>query len=186
MARGFGRSLRSVAWLATGVLAVPAAWMVVDRLNGPGAQNVDVGSLVHPGFWLDVGDRIPTTAWRLVAEIAEGWPLAALLALTAIGAALASRLWWEAVFVGLWSGLAFSALVAVYFANTAPIDWLLATSADRVVFSIVLAAATVSPVLAARAWEVSRRRADAAVAVAGARPGGASGGVRARLPGGAR
>ncbi len=186
VARGLRRSLRSVALLGVGVFAVPVAWMVVDRLNGPGAQNVDVGMVVHPGYWLAEGDRIPTAAWRLVDEIAEGWPLAALLALTAIGAALAARRWWEALFVGLWSGLAFSALVAVYFTSTAPIGWHLATSADRVVFSIVLGAATVSPVLAARVWEVSRRRADEVVAgVAGERPG-ASGGVPARLPGGAR
>jgi hypothetical protein len=103
----------------------------------------------------------------------------------AVAAALAARFWWEALFVGLWCALAFSALVGVYFATTAPIGWHLATSVDRVVFSIALGAATVSPLLVARVWELSRRRADEAlVGVADERPGG-SGGVPARLPGGA-
>ena len=186
VARGFGRSLRSVALLGAGAFAVPVAWMVVDRLNGPGAQNVDTGALVDPGYWVREADRIPTAAGRIVDEIADGWPVASLLALVAIGAALAARLWWEALFVGLWCALAFSALVGVYFATTAPIDWHLATSADRVVFSIALGAATVSPVLVGRVWELSRRRADETLAgVATERPGG-GGGVPARLPGGAR
>ena len=186
VARGFGRSLRSVALLGAGAFAVPVVWMVVDRLNGPGAQNVDMGALVDPGYWVREADRIPTAAGRIVDEIADGWPVASLLALVAIGAALAARLWWEALFVGLWCALAFSALVGVYFATTAPIDWHLATSADRVVFSIALGAATVSPVLVARVWELSRRRADETLAaVANERPGG-GGGVPARLPGGAR
>ena len=181
VARGFGRSLRSVALLGAGAFAVPVVWMVVDRLNGPGAENVDTGALVDPGYWAREADRIPTAAGRLVDEIADGWPIASFLALLAICAALAARLWWEALFVGLWSGLAFSALVAVYFTSTAPIGWHLATSADRVVFSIVLGAATVSPVLAARVWEVPRRRADEVVAgVAGELPGAS---VPARLPG---
>ena len=186
VARGFGRSLRSVALLGAGAFAVPVVWMVVDRLNGPGAQNVDTGALVDPGYWVREADRIPTAAGRIVDEIADGWPVASLLALVAIGAALAARLWWEALFVGLWCALAFSALVGVYFATTAPIDWHLATSADRVVFSIALGAATVSPVLVGRVWELSRRRADETLAaVATERPGG-GGGVPARLPGGAR
>ena len=54
--------------------------------------------------------------------------------------------------------LAFGALVGVYYASTAPIDWHLGTSADRVVFSIVLGLAIMAPMLAGRVWEdISRR-----------------------------
>ena len=47
-ARGFGRPLRSVGWFAGAVLVVPVTWAVTDRLNGPGAQNVDRATLTGP------------------------------------------------------------------------------------------------------------------------------------------
>jgi hypothetical protein len=160
VARAFGRSVRTVALLAAGVLAVPITWMVVDRLNGPGPKSVDTRALLDPGHVAGTADRIPTAATRLVDEIAEGWPLASLLAVVAVAAVLGARLWWEALFVVVWASLAFSALVGVYFATRDPIDWLLATSADRVIFSIVLGAATVAPVLIARAWNEMARGPD--------------------------
>jgi hypothetical protein len=63
------------------------------------------------------------------------------------------RLWWHVAFVALWGILAFGALVAVYYASVSPIDWVLGTSADRVVFSPVLGLATCAPVLVGLAWE---------------------------------
>jgi hypothetical protein len=153
LARGFGRSLAAVAWFAVAVLALPAAWGIVDRLNGPGAKNVDVGILLHPARFVAATDRIPTAASRLVEEMGEGWSLELGLVGLGIGAACWTRQWWPALFVGLWGLLGLAALVIVYFLGTAPIDWHLATSADRVIFSIVLAAATASPALVGLAWE---------------------------------
>ncbi len=34
-------------------------WMVVDRLNGPGAKIIDGAVLTDPGQALDAADRIP-------------------------------------------------------------------------------------------------------------------------------
>jgi hypothetical protein len=147
-ARGFGRSVRSVLGLAVGVVAVPIMWMIVDRLNGPGGANIDVTAALDPG----AAGRIPTAAARLMEEMADGWSLAGLLAIIAVIAAVVARLWWEVLFVVLWGVLAFAALVGVYWVTTDPIDWYLTTSADRVVFSIMLGFATVAPVLIARVW----------------------------------
>ena len=72
--------------------------------------------------------------------------------LVAVGMACVGRLWWHAMFVVLWAALALAGLVAVYYSSTAPIDWYLTYSADRVVFSVVLALATVAPVLTVLAW----------------------------------
>ena len=72
--------------------------------------------------------------------------------IAAVTASCVVRLWWT-VFVVLWGTLAFAALVAVYYASTAPIGWQLTTSADRVVFSLALGLATLARVLAAHAWE---------------------------------
>lgn len=164
-AHGFGRRIRSAVALGLGVLVVPLVWIVVDRLNGPGAKNIDVAVLTDPGTAVDAASRIPTAAERLMSVIVDGWPLASVGVVLAVTAGCIARLWWSALFVVLWGVLAFAALVGVYFASTAPIDWYLATSADRVVFAVVLGLATVAPVLAAQAWqrtvENHRGKADA-------------------------
>jgi hypothetical protein len=160
-ARGFGRPLRSVAWFAGAVLVTPAAWAVVDRLNGPGARNLDSATLTDPDAMLAASGRIPEAAWRLVSEIWDNWPRTCVLVLAAVLAASLVRLWWHVVFLVSWGVLAFGGLVAVYYASAAPIDWLLGTSADRVVFSVVLALASCAPVLVGRAWEVAAVRSEA-------------------------
>jgi hypothetical protein len=140
----------------------------VDRRRSSersGAKNIDGSVLTDPGAAVDAANHIPTAAGRLMSVIADGWPLASVGAVMAIAAGFIARLWWSALFVVLWGALAFAALVGVYFASIAPIDWYLKFSADRVVFSIVLGLATVAPVLAAQAWERTvenpRRKRDA-------------------------
>ena len=157
-ARGFGRSVRSTLACGMGVVAVPAVWAVVDRLNGRGPKNVDAAAFVDPGAMLDAADRIPTAASRMLAEIVHAWPLASMAAVIAVLAVCAAGLWWHAAFVVVWAALAFSTLVGVYYSSTLPIDWYLGTSADRVVFSIVLGTATTAPVLVAATWERARAR----------------------------
>ena len=97
--------------------------------------------------------------------IFERWPLASVGVILAVAAGCIARLWPSVLFVVLWGALAYAALVGVYFASTAPIDWYLTTSADRVIISIVLGLATVAPVLAVHAWERTvenpRRKGDA-------------------------
>ncbi len=161
VARGFGRSLRTTATFAIGVLAVPIAWMVVDRLNGPGGENIRPGAFTDPGHIADSAHRIPTAAGRLVEEIADGWALAALGVLGAVAAACLARLWWHALFVALWAALGLGLLVGVYYSYNAPLDWLLGTSADRVVLSLVLGLATIAPALVAPAWDWATSRPDA-------------------------
>src|SRR5262249_10214639 len=134
-ARGFGRPLRSAILFGVGVLAVPAVWSVVDHLNGPGAKNVEPLAFVDPSEMIDAAHRIPATIARLSDEIVDGWPLVSIAVAVAVAMACVARLWWHAAFVVLWGLLAFGALVGVYYAGTAPIDWHLGTSADRVVLS---------------------------------------------------
>lgn len=153
VARGFGRSLRSVAWFSVAVLAVPAMWAVVDRLNGPGAKNVDRAALTNPSAMVDASGRIPESARRLLSESWNRWPVACALVVLGLASACVARRWWEAAFGGLWGGLSLAALIGVYYANAAPIDWLLETSADRVVFSGVLGLAVSAPLLVGAAWE---------------------------------
>jgi hypothetical protein len=159
-ARGFGRRIRAAVALGLGVLVVPLVWIVVDRLNGPGAKNINRAVLTDPGQALDAADRIPPAAERLMSMIVERWPLASAGVILAVAAGCIARLWPSVLFVVLWGALAYAAMVGVYFASTAPIDWYLTTSADRVIISIVLGLATVAPVLAAQAWErtVKNRR----------------------------
>jgi hypothetical protein len=150
-----GRPLRELAVFAACVLVVPALWAFVDRLNGPGAKNVHTEALLDPGYLVEAADRIPISGQRLVTEIVEGWPLACLGAGLALGAACVARRWHSALFVALWVVLSLVGLVGTYTLSTSPLDWHLTTSADRVVFSIALTAATVSPLLIGLAWEQS-------------------------------
>lgn len=152
-ARGAGRPLRPVAWFAGAALVVPAAWAFVDRLNGPGAKNVDRAALMDPGTMAEASGRIPDAAWRLLSESWDGWSLACAFVVAAVAASCLVRLWWHVAFVVLWGGLVFVSLVGVYYASVSPIGWLLATSADRVVFSLLLGLATCAPVLVGLAWE---------------------------------
>ena len=148
LARSFGRSVRTAGVFGAAVLVLPALWALVDRLNGPGARNVDAGAVVDP----DAFGRIPTAADALLGELVSGWSLAAAAVGVALAAACLARAWAAAAFLALWVGLSFGALVLVYFVSTNPIDWHLGTSADRVVFSVALGAATLAPALAALAW----------------------------------
>jgi hypothetical protein len=109
---------------------------------------------------LDAAGRIPESAGTLLDEIGTGWPLASLAVVLALAVACLARAWWHALFVGLWAALTFSTLVVVYYSSTAPADWLLTTSADRVVFTLVLALATVVPLLVAPALGSARGLSD--------------------------
>lgn len=156
LARSLGRSLAVVGVFAAGCLAPAALWAIVDRLNGPGADNVDAGLLFDPGRAADAAGRIPTAAETLLAELWSAWPLAAVAVLLALLVATLARAWAAGLFVALWLVLSFGALVLVYFLSVNPIGWHLTTSANRVVFSLALGGATVAPLLVAVAWEASR------------------------------
>ena len=150
--RGFGRSIRSTALLGIGALAVPCLWLVVDRLNGPGADNVERRAFLDPGYAAGAADRLPTAFARFLEELGQGWPLVSVAVVTSLAVACLARLWWRSLFVALWGALVLAGLTVVYYASTAPIDWLLVTSADRVVFSVALALGSVTPLLVAPAW----------------------------------
>ena len=85
--------------------------------------------------------------------IVERWPLASVGVVLAVAAGCIARLWSSVLFVVLWGALAYAGAGRRLLRSTPPIDWYLTTSADRVVFSIVLGLATVAPVLAVHAWE---------------------------------
>ncbi len=150
VARGFRRPLRSLAALAIGVLAIPLLWIAVDRLNGAGGDNVDGRVLRDPGYAAEAASRIPVAADGLLRAVVDAWPLASVGIVGAVLLACIARLWWHVLFVGLWGALVFSALLVVYYTSPAPVDWLLVTAGDRVVFSLVVGLAAVAPILVAR------------------------------------
>ena len=149
LARRLGRRRRDVLVLGCGVLGVALAWALVDRLNGPGARNVDLGGALDS----DAVDRLTLATERLADELVDGWPVAGLAVVAALGLAVVARVWLPGLFLAVWTLLSFGALVAVYVVSVNPIDWHLGTSADRVVFSIALGAATLAPALATLAWQ---------------------------------
>jgi len=154
LASRFGRSRRLAAVSGVMCLFPAAAWSVVDRVNGPGADNVDLGRILQPAAFMD---RFLRAVDSMATELAVDWPVATLAVTVALLAAASTRTWRPAAFMLLWIGLALGGLVLVYAVSTNPIDWHLATSADRVIFSIALGGATMAPVVAALALEAARR-----------------------------
>ena len=115
--------------------------MAQELTSSTPKASVDLGDAA------DALDRVPTATGRMLEEIATGWPLATTAVVLALGVACLARLWWHALFAGLRVALVLLALVAVYYSSTYPIDWYLATSVERVVFSIVLGLTTVAQLL---------------------------------------
>ena len=132
-ARGFGPPRAMSPRSRRPCSSFPVTWAIVDRLNGPGEQR-------GPGDAhrsLGDGRRLrtdPESAGRLLSESWNGWSVACAFVVAALAVACVARLWWQAAFVAFWGAFSLVALIGVYYANVAPIDWLLETSADRVVF----------------------------------------------------
>jgi hypothetical protein len=80
------------------------------------------------------------------------WTLPAAAGLIALGCGLLGRRHGVTVLAVAWAGLGFAGLVASYFATREDVHWQLRTSADRVVGTVAIGSAALSPLLAAEAW----------------------------------
>jgi hypothetical protein len=152
------RSPRALLWVGGAVLLVLAPWQVFIRLNGlPSSRDIRFSSLADPSHAAEHWGRIGQAADGLLEALAEGWRLPVAAGLIALVAAVASRRYDLVVlFVG-WTTFGFSGLVLSYYLATIDLNWLIATSADRVVATLALGMALLAPVLASTAWEARRR-----------------------------
>jgi hypothetical protein len=147
------RSPRALLWVGGAVLLAAAPWQVFVRLNGlPASRDLRFSSLADPSYAVEHWGRIGKASNALFDALAHGWALPVTAGLIALVAAAASRRYDLVVlFVG-WTTLGFAGLVLSYFLATIDVNWLIATSVDRVVSTLALGMAVMAPVLASEAW----------------------------------
>jgi len=155
---------RAGLWLAGAVVAATAlpwlAWRAVHDIGG----RVALGDGLDPGYLADHADRLGPGVEGLLSHLLDPteWLLLVPLgvALAIAGFARGRRAAWLALPALLAVGFAF--LAWAYWADRDEIDYLVATSAYRVVDPLVLTAALAIPLLAERllssaSWEGTRR-----------------------------
>lgn len=157
-----GRSRRPLVGVLL-VATIPPVLLQLTHGKGGGRSDYDLTLLLDPTYVAGNLDKLGQALAAFVDEMALSWESAILLVALAVLACAAARLAWPAVFVAVYVGTGLLGLGLTYTAATVDLDWLIATSAGRVVFSVVLAPALAAPALAWQAL-VRVREADASSA----------------------
>ena len=142
---------------AGAVVAVLLPWRIFTSIHHLSTGDIHFSDALQPSLLSAHGGRIAPSAHALVSQIGVArWGL--LVPLTAVGVLAAfvggrAVLGWFAV---SWLLLSFSGLVLVYWISSLPLHWYLATSAFRIVATLVVGGAALTPLLAAQAWTGSK------------------------------
>ncbi len=137
---------------AVAVVAPAVAWRVFATAATTNSEPYDLGALFHPGYLARESHRIGQASWAMFDAITTAWVSIPLL-LCALAVAVVARRLRPAIFLVSWAVISFAALTTLYVSSTADIDWHIATSADRVVYSVALGIILLAPVVAIDAWD---------------------------------
>ena len=155
-----GRRVRPLLLAGAGVAAVIIAWRLRVAAAGIETEVFRFSSLLEPdSLWQSRG-RFTTASTRLAGEAAAGEAVNAVILLAAACAATAScvvRRYAEPAFLLLWTSLSVGFLGLLYWISVWELEAHLDTSAERVVTSIVLSAAALTPVLLGPVADALRR-----------------------------
>jgi hypothetical protein len=152
-ASGQGTPLRPLA-PATFAIAAPAvAWMALVHFRGVQSTSYRLAFLSDPGYLESNGYRFTRAASAMLNDVGRSWTLPAALLIPAICLAILARRAWPAVFLLVWTAISFIGLAISYLISTAPIEWHLATSSSRVVFTLAVGTAVLAPIVAVDAWD---------------------------------
>jgi Dolichyl-phosphate-mannose-protein mannosyltransferase len=151
------RRFLSLLGAAGAVAAILVPWRIFTSLNHLTAGDIHFSNALHPELLSAHASRVAPTVQSLVDEIgATSWgllvPLTALGVLAAFVAGRSALVW----FAATWLLLSFAGLVLVYWISSLPLDWYLGTSAYRIVATLVIGGASLTPLLAADAWAESK------------------------------
>jgi hypothetical protein len=144
LAKRSRRALVPVVLFAT----IPPLLLQMTHGRRGARSDYDLALLLDPSYVLANVDKSARALHSFADEVVHSWSGALVLVGLALLACAIARLAWVIVFVGVYVGIGVLGLVATYTAATVDLDWLIATSADRVVFSLALAPALASPALA--------------------------------------
>ena len=147
------RPLRPVLLLGAAVIIISLPWQLFVRINDlETSGDLRFSSLFSPSYIAGHADRIETASRTLLSDLADVWALPAVAAVAGVFLALMARRYMLFIFAVVWFGLGFSGLVATYVASTVDFQWHLQTSADRVVGTLAIGLAALSPIMAWTAW----------------------------------
>jgi hypothetical protein len=150
------RALQLLA-AAGAVVAVLLPWRIFTSVHHLTTGDVHFSGALRPGLLSTHAGRIAPSAHALVAQVGLArWGL--LVPLTAVGVLAAliagrSLLGWFAI---AWLLLSFAGLVLVYWISSLPLQWYLDTTTERIVATLVIGGAALTPLLAADAWVESK------------------------------
>ena len=142
-----------IAAVATFLPLVPwRVFVALHHIHDPALRPRDL----RPGALAQHTDRIGPAASRLLRELVfTQHGLLVPMTLVALFAAITAGRKRIALFALTWLSVSFAGLVVVYWASRLPLDWYLATSAPRIVLSLVIGGAALAPLLAGDAWKQS-------------------------------
>jgi len=150
------RALRLLA-AAGAVVAVLLPWRIFTSVHHLSTGDIHFSDALRPGLLSAHAGRIAPSAHALAGQVGVAkWGL--LVPVTAVGVLAAfvggrAVLGWFAV---SWMVLSSSCLVLVYWISSLPLHWYLATSDYRIVATLVVGGAALTPLLAADAWAGSK------------------------------
>jgi hypothetical protein len=152
-----GREVRRLLPVGVAIAAAYLPWEVFIRANALGAASTyTFSSLGKPSYLIGHFSRVEVASRALLADLVHVWTLPSAAGLLALICAVLCRRYGLAVLVAAWVGLGFAGLVASYLATTLDVAWQLRTSADRVVGTLAVGTAALSPLLAWEAWRAIR------------------------------
>jgi hypothetical protein len=168
-----GRPRRPLALASALALGPGLLFRATQGGSGEGGD-FDLSLLADPGYLADNVGRTAEVASALVEIVSADWRAAAALVGLALAAAVAARLAWPVVFLGVYVAVSALGLVATYTAAVVDLDWLIGTSLDRVALSLVVAPALAAPAIAWLAVErsLAGRRETVPAAAASTLPAG--------------
>jgi hypothetical protein len=149
-------------WMASlaglGVLLVVAPWQIFVAVHGISSPDFRLTNLANVPYVARHSGRAAPAADSLTRSIIAGWDALPILVGLALMLALVHGFYRRSLFLVTWLSTSFIGLVGIYVISRIPIREHLDQSADRVVASLVIGAAALTPLLIPRrAVEVEPR-----------------------------
>jgi hypothetical protein len=157
----FAHARRRVLLAAVALGVAVAPWRIFLAVHGISNGDFQLTSLADVSSFDRHANRAVTALGSLTESTLAHWDVLPLLVVLALLLALADGLYRRGAFLTLWLTTSLAGLVGIYAISTLPIGVHLAQSADRVVASLVIGAASFAPLLVRRGppWRADRAQA---------------------------
>jgi hypothetical protein len=140
---------------AVGATLLP--WRIFSSVHHLTTGGIQLSGALSPNLLASHAGRVAPSAHALAAQIAvTRWGLLVPLVAVGVLAGLLARRRLAVWFALAWLVLSFCGLLVVYWISSLPLDWYLGTSAYRIVATLVIGGASLTPLLAADVWDELR------------------------------